>query len=80
MSAKPDVIILGAGIGGLTAALSLHAAGIRCRVFEATAQIRPLGVGINVLPHAVKELEDSLKRRVKYLETGEQSGFSDDDL
>lgn len=53
-----DVIILGAGIGGLTAALSLHAAGIRCRVFEAAAQIRPLGVGINVLPHAVKELED----------------------
>lgn len=53
-----NVTIIGAGIGGLTAALSLHAAGIRCRVYEATSQIRPLGVGINVLPHAVKELED----------------------
>jgi 2-polyprenyl-6-methoxyphenol hydroxylase-like FAD-dependent oxidoreductase len=53
-----QVIIVGAGIGGLAAALSLHAAGIGCRVYESTPQIRPLGVGINVLPHAVKELED----------------------
>ena len=53
-----NAIIVGAGIGGLTAALSLHAAGIRCRVYESAAQIRPLGVGINVLPHATKELED----------------------
>jgi len=51
-------IVVGAGIGGLTAALSLHAAGIRCRVYESAAEIRPLGVGINVLPHATKELED----------------------
>ena len=53
-----NAIIIGAGIGGLTAALSLHAAGIRCRVYESAAGIRPLGVGINVLPHATKELED----------------------
>jgi len=53
-----DVIVIGAGIGGLAAALSLHAAGIRCRVFESVAEMRPLGVGINVLPHATKELED----------------------
>ena len=53
-----NVIVVGAGIGGLTAALSLHAAGIRCRVYESAAEIRPLGVGINVLPHATKELED----------------------
>jgi len=53
-----DAIIIGAGIGGLAAALSLHAAGIRSRVYESTAEIKPLGVGINVLPHATKELED----------------------
>ena len=53
-----EVVIIGAGIGGLTAALSLHAAGIRSRVYEAVSEIRPLGVGINVLPHATKELED----------------------
>ena len=53
-----DIAILGAGIGGLTAALSLHQAGLRARIYEAVTEIRPLGVGINVLPHATKELED----------------------
>lgn len=52
------VIIIGGGIGGLTAALSLHAAGIDVEVFEAAADVRPLGVGINVLPHAVRELTE----------------------
>jgi 2-polyprenyl-6-methoxyphenol hydroxylase-like FAD-dependent oxidoreductase len=53
-AAGPDdaVAIVGAGIGGLTLALALHRAGIACRIFEAAAEIRPLGVGINVLPHA----------------------------
>lgn len=53
-----DIAIVGAGIGGLTAALSLHQAGLRARIYEAVTEIRPLGVGINVLPHATKELED----------------------
>ena len=52
-----DVVIVGAGIGGLTLALALHRAGIGCRVYEASAQILPLGVGINVLPHATAELQ-----------------------
>ncbi len=50
------VLIAGGGIGGLAAALSLHAAGIPCRVFEQTRELRELGVGINTLPHAIRAL------------------------
>lgn len=50
------VLIVGAGIGGLTTALSLQAAGIDAIVIESVREIRPLGVGINLLPHAVREL------------------------
>jgi 5-methylphenazine-1-carboxylate 1-monooxygenase len=50
------VIIAGGGIGGLTTGLMLHARGIECEVFEQSEQIRELGVGINTLPHAIKEL------------------------
>jgi 2-polyprenyl-6-methoxyphenol hydroxylase-like FAD-dependent oxidoreductase len=51
-----DVLIAGAGIGGLTAALTLHARGIGSTVVERASQLKPLGVGINLLPHAVSEL------------------------
>jgi 5-methylphenazine-1-carboxylate 1-monooxygenase len=51
-----DVAIVGAGIGGLTLALELHDAGIPCRVYEAVPKLAPLGVGINVLPHASAQL------------------------
>ncbi|MCG0284197.1 FAD-dependent monooxygenase [Streptomyces sp. PSAA01] len=51
-----SVLIAGAGIGGLAAALSLHAAGVGTVVVESAREIRPLGVGINLLPHAVREL------------------------
>jgi 2-polyprenyl-6-methoxyphenol hydroxylase-like FAD-dependent oxidoreductase len=50
------VLIAGGGIGGLALALSLHQAGVKCRVFESVKEIKPLGVGINVLPHASREL------------------------
>jgi 2-polyprenyl-6-methoxyphenol hydroxylase-like FAD-dependent oxidoreductase len=50
------VIIVGGGIGGLTTALMLHARGIDCEVFEQASEVRGLGVGINTLPHAIKEL------------------------
>lgn len=59
------VLIAGGGIGGLTLALSLHQAGIDCEVFEQVPEIRPLGVGINVLPHAMRELTElGLQERV----------------
>ena len=50
------VLIVGGGIGGMTIALSLHAAGIEAEVFEQAREIREVGIGINALPHAVKEL------------------------
>ena len=56
MSTDPTVIVVGAGIGGLTLALELHDKGIDCVVFEAAPQLEPLGVGINLLPHATRNL------------------------
>jgi len=53
-----NILIAGGGIGGLTLALALHQRGIDCRVVEAAPELRPLGVGINLLPHAVKELTE----------------------
>ena len=50
------VVIAGCGIGGLTTALALHQAGIDVEIFEQAREVRELGVGINLLPHAVKEL------------------------
>ena len=53
-----EVLIAGAGIGGLAAALSLHAAGVQATVIESAHELQPLGVGINLLPHAVKALTE----------------------
>jgi 5-methylphenazine-1-carboxylate 1-monooxygenase len=55
VSDDADVLIVGGGIGGLTLALSLHQAGIPARVFEAAPEVQPLGVGINILPHGMRE-------------------------
>jgi 2-polyprenyl-6-methoxyphenol hydroxylase-like FAD-dependent oxidoreductase len=52
------VLVNGAGIGGLTLALMLHTRGIPCEIYEAAPELRELGVGINVLPHAIRELAE----------------------
>jgi 2-polyprenyl-6-methoxyphenol hydroxylase-like FAD-dependent oxidoreductase len=53
-----DVLIVGAGIGGLTAALEFARKGIACRVLESAPEIKAVGVGINILPHATRVLAD----------------------
>jgi len=55
---QTPVLVIGGGIGGLTLALSLHQAGIACKVFEAAPEIKPLGVGINLLPHGMREFTE----------------------
>jgi 2-polyprenyl-6-methoxyphenol hydroxylase-like FAD-dependent oxidoreductase len=52
------VLIAGAGIGGLTAAMCLHRAGFDVHVFEAVSELKPLGVGINIQAGAVRILAD----------------------
>jgi 2-polyprenyl-6-methoxyphenol hydroxylase-like FAD-dependent oxidoreductase len=51
-----DIAIVGGGIGGLTLALALHQRGIPCRVYESAPEVKELGVGITLLPHAMREL------------------------
>lgn len=59
------VLISGAGIAGLTLGLSLHQVGVPFRIIEAIAELRPLGFGINLQPHAVRELYDlGLQRKL----------------
>src|SRR5687768_4374921 len=56
LSAGKKVLIVGGGVGGLTTALSLHQAGIEAEIFEQAPELRELGVGFNVLPHAISVL------------------------
>jgi len=61
------ILVAGGGIAGLTFALTCHELGIPVQVFEAAPEIKPLGVGINLQPNAVRELyqlglEDDLKQ------------------
>ena len=57
-SLETPVLVAGGGIGGMALALTLHQIGVPCLVFEAVAELKPLGVGINLQPNAVRELYD----------------------
>lgn len=54
--AEPEILIAGGGVAGLGLALTLQQLGIRARIYEAARVMRPLGVGINIQPNAVREL------------------------
>ncbi|HZT52726.1 MAG TPA: flavin-dependent oxidoreductase [Stellaceae bacterium] len=74
-----EVAIVGGGIAGLGLALNLHRRGIPCRVFEAAPEVKELGVGITLLPHAMRELvtlglEDAIRQVA--LETRESCFFN----
>ena len=56
VASKPEITIVGGGIAGLGLALNLHSRNIPCRVYEAAPVIREIGVGITILPHAMREL------------------------
>lgn len=61
-----NIAIIGGGIAGLALALDLHQRGIGCTIFEAAPELREIGVGITLLPHAMREitalgLEDAVK-------------------
>ena len=53
-----NIAIVGGGIAGLSFALGLHKRGIDCDVFEAVNEVKEIGVGITLLPHAMRELAE----------------------
>jgi 5-methylphenazine-1-carboxylate 1-monooxygenase len=74
-----EVLIVGGGIGGLTLALELCRRGIGCRVFESAPEIKAVGVGVNLLPHAMRAyaelgLQPALERVA--VETAEAAFFN----
>src|SRR3546814_4999210 len=52
------IAIIGAGIAGLTLALNLKKKGIACHLFERVPDVKEIGVGITLLPHAMREFTE----------------------
>jgi 5-methylphenazine-1-carboxylate 1-monooxygenase len=78
---KPVGIIAGGGLVGLTLALALHKKGYKTNVYEAVPEIKPLGVGVNLLPHSVTSLTQlGLQHALKEvaIETSSLSYFTED--
>lgn len=53
-----SILIAGGGIAGFSLGLTLHQIGVPFHIYEATPQLKPMGVGINLQPNAVRELLD----------------------
>jgi 2-polyprenyl-6-methoxyphenol hydroxylase-like FAD-dependent oxidoreductase len=53
-----DIAVVGGGVAGLSLALHLHKRGLTCRVYESAPEVKELGVGITLLPHAMKEFTE----------------------
>ena len=78
----PKVLIVGAGIGGLTTAIALRRAGIDATVFEQAPELREVGAGISLWPNAIKALRrlgigdavETVGRAVAAAETRDQRG------
>ena len=71
------VIYAGGGIAGLSLALTLHQVGVRCTVYESVPELRPLGVGINLQPNAVRELFDAFEQKKDILHLLERCSRAD---
>lgn len=57
MDADLKIAVVGGGIAGLAFALGLHQRGLACDVYEGAPEVKELGVGITLLPHAIRELD-----------------------
>ena len=57
VSTHCHVIVIGAGIGGLTAALSLQRHGFKVSVYEQASELREFGAGLMVTPNAMHALK-----------------------